>query len=190
MLVSLLGCLLLSACFFESETALISEEDAVYPFPDAALATFWSQEAGDPAVWTKETGTDDEADTGDWSREGSDYVLSDTGGGDTFQLRFAPLSEGSRTLLVQVGNPDEPDEFLYAVAMMGGEGRLYVDIPSPASMDVGLAEELGCARSSQSICDLTRFEDAIRVMQSFASSVQYEGYLKLDPAPEDTGPVD
>lgn len=189
MLFGLIGCLLLSACFFQSENELISEDDAAFPFPDAAVVTFWSQDKGDPAVWTMETGPDGGADTGDWSRAGSYYLLSDAGG-DTFQLRFTPLGEWSRTLLVQVGNPNEPGEFLYAIAMMGGEGRLYVDIPSPVDMDVELAEQLGCGRSSQSSCELTRLEDALEVMLSFSGSMQYEGYLKLDPAPEDAWPVE
>jgi len=182
---ALIGLIWLAGCFFASETPLIAEDDAIQPFPADTEATLWSQEPNDPAIWTRETDPDGTTATVRWQREGGDYRLTDGSGGatgDRFVVRFMTLEEGGRTLVFQVGSPDEPGQYIYGLALIGEAGRLYVDLPSPDEMDAGLAERLECARTASQSCQLSSRDDLRLTMAALAEDVRYEGYMKFDVA--------
>lgn len=179
-----LTALLLSGCFFVSHQPLIPDNEAIYPFPETADVTFWSQDASDPAIWNMETSADDKPESGSWRRVGSHYELTDpSGNSETFRLRFVPLEEGSRTLLIEISNPADQAELMYGLVLVGKEGRLYVSLPSPGDLDNEAALRLGCSRSSSSSCAFSTYEEALDVMLTISRSASYTGYLKLNPAP-------
>jgi len=185
--LALIGLIWLAGCFFTSETPLIAEDDAIQPFPADTEATLWSQEPNDPAIWTQETNSDGSPGTVRWQLQDGDYLLTDGSGGsagDRFVVRLMTLEEGGRTLIAQVGSPEEPGEYIYGLALLGEAGRLYVDLPSPDEMDAGLAERLECARTASQSCQLSSRDDLRRAMAALAEDVRYEGYMKFDVADE------
>jgi hypothetical protein len=183
--LALIGLFCLAGCFFTSETPLIAEDEAIQPFTAETAVTLWSQEPNDPAIWTRETNPDGTPTTVRWQLQDGDYLLTDGSGdaaGDRFVVRLMTLEEGGRTLIVQVGSPEEPGEYIYGLALIGEAGRLYFDLPSPDEMDAGLAERLECARTASQSCQLSSRDDLRLKMAALAEDVHYEGYMKFDLA--------
>lgn len=186
----LLSLLFLSGCFFESAGRLIPDEDVSYPFPENAVITIWSKDTTDPSIWTQETRRDGSPETGTWSFDNGLYQIAENDGSrEAFQLRFAPLYEGSRSFVVEVSNSANPASHLYALAMMGREGRLYVELPSPARLSEALAEELDCIRSETQSCYIESYDELLRVFQSLSEDVNYEGFMKLEPTTREAAPA-